>query len=791
MFFGGNKNILGNKLGFSILAIIFVFGVFFTPDNARAQSIDDQISQLNTEVSRCEKITTTTVTYGPTGPSGFAGDTVSFDSSKSNCTISTQEEYNQKKEQLGVLRGQKRVSDAQAENERKEDTIKSLNTINTRHSLALTNCFNPDGSFNNNNTDPDTCKYYTSRTPQGVNDSIETNNERIKDLGENIAKNNDEIEDIENCGWGNITCGVKKGAAFVVGNIANAIIAITGLILRAASILLNATVQHTIIGMSDFLKDNEAVRISWTVIRDLINILFIFGLLYISISTIINGIGKNTKTLLVNIIISALLINFSYFFTSVLIDASNFLSIEINEQLSKCEANDTGGVFTQTLNLGDNGVANCFISELKLSTTLTKDSGGFSDEIIKEPLSPNGSSPGDSLWAVSINSFIAGIFGGFFILVTSFVFVAISIMLIIRFVVLVILLITSPVVFLGWVLPNFAGISKKWSKALQDNLLWTPFAFLFLFITLSIAKNIDLVGSGTGFETVINYVLLMTFMLASVIIAKKLGASAAEASTSKAGNLIFGTSAKLGRTSIGRGFTRAAGGIKGNGLVARTTRGALKSVGSSTFDARRGAAFSGVGKATGINLGSGQSKGFDKLEEKRVEDRLKVLKNSGKPTRGEAIKIDKAKNQLEVNPIYLDANIKIENSNQAIQRAKKVMNKNKKNKESSEYKTAQNVIKAQERMIEKEQTRINETEEMQTINRLEEKGRMRQAKEAERMTNGWLGKTFDGAEQDAARQFREENNKNASKSDTDKMTDKMMEEFKKINKDLGKMKPEN
>ncbi len=66
---------------------------------------------------------------------------------------------------------------------------------------------------------------------------------------------------------------------------------------------------------------------SWTVIRDFSNMMFIFILLYTGIQTIL-GMGDWRKTVL-HIVIIALLINFSLFFTKVVIDAGNILAVGI------------------------------------------------------------------------------------------------------------------------------------------------------------------------------------------------------------------------------------------------------------------------------------------------------------------------------------------------------------------------------------------------------------------------------------------------------------------------------
>ena len=60
--------------------------------------------------------------------------------------------------------------------------------------------------------------------------------------------------------------------------------------------------------------------------------IFILVLLYVAIQTIL-GLSHETKTVIINVIIMALLINFSMFFTKVVIDSSNILALVFYNKL--------------------------------------------------------------------------------------------------------------------------------------------------------------------------------------------------------------------------------------------------------------------------------------------------------------------------------------------------------------------------------------------------------------------------------------------------------------------------
>src|SRR3989338_4329537 len=65
---------------------------------------------------------------------------------------------------------------------------------------------------------------------------------------------------------------------------------------------------------------------AWVVVRDLANIFFKLILLYIAIKVILGMAGHGVKQMIVQVVIAALLINFSMFFTKIVIDSSNILA---------------------------------------------------------------------------------------------------------------------------------------------------------------------------------------------------------------------------------------------------------------------------------------------------------------------------------------------------------------------------------------------------------------------------------------------------------------------------------
>jgi hypothetical protein len=67
---------------------------------------------------------------------------------------------------------------------------------------------------------------------------------------------------------------------------------------------------------------------SWAVVRDLANMAFIFILVYLAVTVMFSAETANTMRILATTIIMAILINFSFFITRVVIDTGNILAIQ-------------------------------------------------------------------------------------------------------------------------------------------------------------------------------------------------------------------------------------------------------------------------------------------------------------------------------------------------------------------------------------------------------------------------------------------------------------------------------
>jgi hypothetical protein len=249
-----------------------------------------------------------------------------------------------------------------------------------------------------------------------------------------------------------------------------------------------------------------AIDSLWSTVRDIFNLTFIFGLVYIGFKMIFDSSDSNARKMLGSLVMAALLVNFSLFITKFVIDFSNIAA----SQFAAAFYSSGTGTYE---------VAASFMNLLGLST-----------------LWQNGS-------MVSNGAGYGYIFGTLILfLVAAFVFGAGAILLTIRFVVLNIYMVLSPLMFLGWVFPGFSGVSKDYWKGFLSRAFFAPAYILMIYFSNQILVNLRGSGAGgnmanvfgaptvsqTTFSSVMPYfILTCVFLISSLVVANKMGAQGA------------------------------------------------------------------------------------------------------------------------------------------------------------------------------------------------------------------------------------------------------------------------
>ncbi len=245
----------------------------------------------------------------------------------------------------------------------------------------------------------------------------------------------------------NLTGGVLNGPLFLAWS---GFLYLVSLILSLAVFLSAGLFDGMmILSISKFssVVNSSGVEDGWGIIRNFINISFIFILLYISISIILGTFGPKKKSTVASVIVAALLINFSLFFTRIIVDAGNYVAVAFSNQV-------------------DGGIGS--VSSLIMS-------GIQAPGIFKwENLTITGQA-GTILLLVFQITLLVTITWAF--LTAAFLFLG-------RMIVLIVLMTLSPVGFLGDAIPWISEKSAEWKKTLIDQVAVAP-VFCFFLILLN------------------------------------------------------------------------------------------------------------------------------------------------------------------------------------------------------------------------------------------------------------------------------------------------------------------
>lgn len=455
------------------------------------------------------------------------------------------------------------------------------------------------------------------------------------------------------CGTFAIGCHLATLTERMVNYIASLILELCGWILWLAGTFLNIVVAVTIFSMRDLVANTAAINIVWTMFRDLTNIFLIFIILYMAFQLIL-GVATNPQKTIGWIILMALLINFSLFFTKIVIDASNILAIGFYQSIAP--QTDT----QLSANSWDGGLSDSLMNRLRIPT------------IYKPPTPTNATGEIDRQAMSSIGQrfgtggiFVSTMMGSVFVLIVAFVVFAAAVMLLIRFVTLLLLMALSPLAFAAYALPSTKKHFTRWFDTLLKEAFFAPILFILLWLAFRFAdgvteflnartntggesfSNATLAHAPTAVFLVFNYSIIIFLFVAALVQAKSFGGHGSAA--------VMGLGSKLNQ-KIGTGFAKrralATGAAVGRGTIgyaAKSVRNseALKSfAGTSRF--AKGVAQrieEGAKTVTGFTFGAGKNASVEGKEKERLAREKEYLKwvstpKSKAPDRGRNIDAD-------------------------------------------------------------------------------------------------------------------------------------------------------
>lgn len=342
----------------------------------------------------------------------------------------------------------------------------------------------------------------------------------------------------------NMILGTFDFVGVILSPLVIALVQVVSWVTMLSGVVLNASIYYTVIAMSKNIGSLPAINVTWTVIRDVANIGFIFMLLYSSIMTIV-GKDKDTKGLIVRMIIAAVLVNFSLFFTKVVIDVMNLLALTFYKAIAPT-------ALLGEANFLNAGLSNSIIDALG-TQKLWQMYGNIDSSVVLTS---------------SVMTIIV-------LIVTTFIFSAMAVMFIVRYVALIFVLVLSPIMFLSMVFPGLDVYAKRWRSTLFGQGVFAPVFMLMTWVTVILIQGISkTVFTGMNSEslgnalssssftvgavpTLVNYVMIIIFLIASFTISKGF-ADQADSNINKFGKWAMG---------FAGGAASGAGGFAGRKLV--------------------------------------------------------------------------------------------------------------------------------------------------------------------------------------------------------------------------------
>lgn len=445
------------------------------------------------------------------------------------------------------------------------------------------------------------------------------------------------VADVLNCVSDPGPCivnAVVGSMALIGGSIAYLFLIVGSFFLWLAGGAFNWIVIRTVFEFGSYFGTSDGLLIAWSIMRDIGNIVLLFGFIFMGIATILNTHALDefsARKALPHLIIFAVLLNFSLFASQIVIDTANSFAAVFTAQAGLGECTSPSTVDKDAC--GNVGIAGNVMQMAGVSSiwdvVKVKEWGNF----IRNPIQQAPVYIGLAL----------------FVIITAVVLLAGAIMLLIRAIVLVFLMITSPIGFAGMAIPPLQKLAKQWWHTLISQSFFAPVYLLLILISIKISSGLTggaladdgsgtslaaaLIDGGTlGPQVIVLFAVVIGFMVASLMISKKMGAYGADYATKTAGGAVVGGMAFIGRRTGGRLAYLGAQGVRSSSLrntgFGKAVAQTLDKGAKSSFDLRA----SGVKLPGSINLGTAQKGGYDKIVHDAEEDKIKYaksLKNTG------------------------------------------------------------------------------------------------------------------------------------------------------------------
>ena len=370
------------------------------------------------------------------------------------------------------------------------------------------------------------------------------------------------------------------------------------------------------------------VEKGWKITRDIANIFFIFILLYTAIGMILELHSVNAKKTIATVVVVALLLNFSLFFTKIIIDSSNILGGIFYNNIGTSNA-DT--VPNPWINPNTKNVSTAIVSRFN-PQKIFQDSTQLNVQTSSGIKDVNEDGPqATQFLIVSLIMAVINCIGIWVFLVVGFLFIG-------RVIGLWIAMIFAPIAFVSYTLPDGAGKilgdmhhSKWWDTLLKQAFVVPIFMFFMYLILAFLNTNFykDALASKTQVQSILGVIIPLLLITILLLKAKKIatdmsgeiGGAMTKVATMAGGaalGLAAGGAAILGRQTIGRAANyvsenqtvrdMASGKYgKGSKLVGDLVFKSSSTVAKGSMDLRNTAAGNLASQQSGMNFNKGLS----------------------------------------------------------------------------------------------------------------------------------------------------------------------------------------
>jgi len=296
--------------------------------------------------------------------------------------------------------------------------------------------------------------------------------------------------------------------------------------------LFELLVEHGIVKFGSLLDTiKSGIDAGWTAVRDIANIVIIGLFVFIAINIILGVKEFGEKRKIAQVLIVAVLINFSLLFTKVIVDASNFTAYQFyNSMIVKEVGSATlstaslpGGASTKDDTI--EGIAGRFLDILGV------DGVKKSFALIQAAQETH-------------DSALIGLGYGFFMLIlllaTAFVFLYGAFLIASRAILIIFLMLTSALAFAAWLIPQ-QFIEKgfaRWWESLLKAAFFAPILMALLWATVVVSEKLVQTSKATGgyakdgalgglagaattadFGALFNFVIVLGLLFASFVVA--------------------------------------------------------------------------------------------------------------------------------------------------------------------------------------------------------------------------------------------------------------------------------